>query len=48
MTRILFGVFALMLTVTASAQTVVKFDDLKRGPLPAPWQTGVTGKGTAK
>jgi hypothetical protein len=32
----------------ASAQTTVKFDDMKLGPLPAPWQTGVTGKGAAK
>ena len=32
----------------ASAQTTVKFDDMKSGPLPAPWQTGVTGKGAAK
>ena len=33
-----------MLTVTASAQTVVKFDDLKSDPLLAPWQTGVNGQ----
>ena len=46
MTRSPFVV--LILATTASAQTVVKFDDLKPGPLPAPWITGVTGKGAAK
>jgi hypothetical protein len=45
MTRIRFVVF--ILAVTASAETVLKFDDLKPGPLPPPWVTGVTGNGSA-
>lgn len=31
----------------ALAQTTVRFDDRAPGPLTAPWQTGVTGKGAA-
>ncbi|OAI43229.1 hypothetical protein AYO41_02345 [Verrucomicrobia bacterium SCGC AG-212-E04] len=36
------------LAACAAAQTMVKFDDLKPGPLGAPWRTGVTGRGNAK
>ena len=42
------SIVALSFAATAAAQTTVKFDDLKPGPLAAPWQTGVTGKGTAR